>query len=70
MDKQGNCEVHLPEPLKKMIPRILAEMGIRKVTKATPKFLNKAFVFDTSWMISRVQIRNVLTGPVYEERRG
>jgi hypothetical protein len=53
-----------------MIPRILAEMGIRKVTKATPKFLNKAFVFDTSWMISRVQIRNVLTGPVYEERRG
>ena len=41
--KQGDREVHLPEPLKKVISCILAEMGVCEMMKTLPKFLNKAF---------------------------
>jgi hypothetical protein len=45
-------------------------MGIREMTKTLPKFLDKVFRFDATWMISGVQICRIFTGPVNEERRG
>jgi hypothetical protein len=38
--------------------------------KTLPKFLNKVFGFDATWMISGVQIGRIFTGPVNEEGGG
>lgn len=70
MLKQRNSEIHFPESLKEMSARVLAEMGIGKRVKPTPELFNKGYVIGTTQMISRIQIRQIITRSGHEKWRG
>jgi hypothetical protein len=68
--KQGVSEIHLPEPLVKMVPRILTKVTVGEMVKSTPETFDEALVFDRRWKISRVPIRRILTRPIHEKLQG
>ncbi|MEK9141843.1 MAG: hypothetical protein AAB308_12390 [Nitrospirota bacterium] len=70
MLKQGNGKIHLPESLKEVIACILPEMDIGKRVKLSPERLNKVFVSDTEWMISRITVSQVFTRSIHKEGDG